>query len=367
MATEQVNRHGLDYFITICIDRTYPVIQQHQRALPGIPSNEPTCSRQRQDAAGVSIEPAIGRRGQPGFAVHERNALARLDSAAPQAFTRSTRCVPRRRRRMLDRARRLARTMRRVPFRTVVRLATLTARCAMTERSAYERFTTADDIPLALGHGRTCWIKGATAGVDLMTFLDVFADRQWRARSTLADSYVIDGGGHRGYFGAYALLAGAHHVLSIEPHPDNRATLERSASTFREQGAGWSVGAYALAIQPGVADLHIADESWAHSLIEPGLPTDTITVATRPLGDVIAETVASLTHPGSLVVKLDIEGLAADVIMATGATAWQHVDEVLVEFESSTTGSVQAALDHLDDCGFAINRHRRGHYWLTRD
>jgi FkbM family methyltransferase len=146
------------------------------------------------------------------------------------------------------------------------------------------------------------------------------------------DAIVIDGGAHKGYFGAYALLKGARKVISYEPENGNYGALENVATQFRRNGYSWET------VRAGIGAAHRDDtlylsSSWGHTR-EPGLastgaPTQDIRIV--PMAEVIGHA-ASFQDGNALIVKLDVEGSEREILRETPTEAWAPVDEAFVEF-----------------------------------
>ena len=152
-------------------------------------------------------------------------------------------------------------------------------------------------------------------------------------RTDYQNAVVIDGGAHKGYFGAFALLKGASRVISYEPEIENFAALERSADQFRRNGYAWET------VQAGIGSAHREDTlylstSWGHTR-EPGLaPADAPTQTMRivPMAEVIEQATSLKADQSTLIVKLDVEGSEREILRETPAQAWAPVDEAFVEF-----------------------------------
>jgi FkbM family methyltransferase len=150
-------------------------------------------------------------------------------------------------------------------------------------------------------------LRGSSLLVDYWTFCDIFVDHCFLFEER--DAVVVDAGAHCGYFGAYALVRGAHAGYSLEPQRDNFTELQRNVASFRRQGYRWDAERCAVGGAEGTADLYLSSESWSHSLYAPtsGHAVGVERVRVRSLGGLLAELAEA--HPDrSLAVKLNIRG-----------------------------------------------------------
>jgi FkbM family methyltransferase len=139
---------------------------------------------------------------------------------------------------------------------------------------------------------------------------------------------VLDIGGHKGYFGAYALAHGAASVLTFEPAERNYRVLERTAKPLR---ARWSVHKAALGSNTGTGVLLLDKTSWAHSLVSVERPAGEQRVRIETLEHALSE----LSNRGArTIVKVDAEGSECEILARPGTL--ENVDLVMVEWHPET-------------------------------
>jgi FkbM family methyltransferase len=155
---------------------------------------------------------------------------------------------------------------------------------------------------------------------DWRVFFEVFVSRIYDDMRFDRAS-VIDLGGHKGYFGVFALSRGAARVVSYEPEPMNFGRLAAAAQTVPE----WTVFQAAVAGTSGVRSLSIK-EAWSHTLLDDETEGEVVAVQAISLTDVLAE------HSGERqVVKLDIEGAECEALARASSALLARVDELMVE------------------------------------
>jgi FkbM family methyltransferase len=260
------------------------------------------------------------------------------------------------------RAAKVART-KTLPVATRLRLFTLEAR-----RQTHRRLKS---VPIGFRRPQrlrvpdgVVWLDGAGIEIDYLTFCEIFVDEIFAARVT--GCVVLDVGAHRGYYGAYALAGGAAAVYSYEPQSDNFATLERTAASHA-RSSDWVVECCAVGSRPRTADLHVSSESWSHSLYTPAsgdiVGVEQVTV--RPFPDVLAD--VQHREPGRpIVVKLNIEHAAGEVILGTPVRCWRTVQTLLFDYESGTREPLEDLLAHLKAAGMALRQGNGRNYRLER-
>lgn len=201
---------------------------------------------------------------------------------------------------------------------------------------------------------------------DYTAFFEIFVEECYK--TDYRGNTVIDGGAHKGYYGAYALLKGAKAVLSFEPESRNYDLLCRCAETFRAKGHSWSVYNEAIGSEDGELTLHVSDRSWSHSLYRRSDVTlvEEQKVAVRSFSSVL-EQIRESSLGAPVVVKLDIEGAECGVVLGTPVQLWHEVDELFVEFVSIGPCEWGDLLDHLGTAGFfLIGEAHGGVYHLVR-
>lgn len=207
----------------------------------------------------------------------------------------------------------------------------------------------ARDVPIALKRG-TLWLAAASWDIDYQVFLEVFLLEIYRA--CYAGKAVIDLGAHRGYYGCYALLRGAAHVYSFEPSTANYASLVQTQRTFDPAATRWTVDQCAVSSHNGLVALHLSRESWSHSLYTPhtGGIVGTEHVPSRAFPALLQAIGAD--HPGrDIVVKINVEGAAGDIVLATPPPLWHGVSDVMLDYEPNTPCCRHDILRHLEAAG----------------
>jgi FkbM family methyltransferase len=194
------------------------------------------------------------------------------------------------------------------------------------------RFVRRGRAPARLRRG-TVYLDRRTLDSDWETLREVFVPRKNAYDCDYREAVVVDVGAHKGYFGAYALLSGARHVVSYEPDPTNYAFLARAARSFGGPET-WSVRGVAVGASDGRALLHLSAESWTHSLLPLPSEAGTEEVEVIAIDSVLAE-VARRADAGKLVVKIDVEGTECDLVAA--ASSWEPVSLLFVETHGDCT------------------------------
>lgn len=197
-------------------------------------------------------------------------------------------------------------------------------------RAAILRRVRSAEVEVPFPEGRV-WLSAETLLNDYGVLYEM-AVGQVYGRDFL-DAVVIDAGGHRGYFGAWALHCGAREVWSFEPDATNFALLQRAAQDHRDPGR-WRATRAAIGAREATVDLHVTDKPYSHSLF----PRDDRTVTAVEqvpmvsLATVVAQVRAA--HPDvRVILKADIEGGECELLLDSPVTALTAIDEVWVEFE----------------------------------
>jgi FkbM family methyltransferase len=182
---------------------------------------------------------------------------------------------------------------------------------------------------------------------DVSVFNEIFLDGSYT--TSYVDSVVIDLGGHRGYFGAYALTMGAKAVHSFEPEPRNYGVLQRCVESFRASGHQWTIENSAVADHDGDADLYLWEESYGHSLYSMG--EGSTLAGTKVKVRSIAAVLQGLDLENQrVIVKVDVEGAECEVILRGGAD-WGLVDELFMEFHDLGRCAIDEIIDHVGSFG----------------
>ena len=190
--------------------------------------------------------------------------------------------------------------------------------------------------------------------VDRIAYFGVFLEGWYR--SDYRDAVVIDVGGHKGYFGAYALLEGAAEARSYEPESRNFAALERSAASFR---GPWRLHRAAVGSASGAVELHVSAESAGHSVVHEEHEGErrvlgSERVAMVAMQDVLEEAAA---QGGRLIVKVDAEGSECEIVLGTPVDHWRKVDHVFLEVHAFAACTSKDIVDHLGAAGLRVVAH----------
>lgn len=203
------------------------------------------------------------------------------------------------------------------------------------------------------------YLAGQNLGEDYLTLYEIFGREAYRAG--YEDAVVIDVGGYRGYFGAYAFRCGARSVFSFEPEAGNCAYLDKAAHTFRGSGLDWRTHNVAVSSERGTATLHVMPENRAHSLLDRGsVVTEMRRVPVVAMSDVIAEARAPECR---LVAKIDAEGSECSIVLGTSPDLWNAIDEVFVEAHDFASCSREALITHL--CRAGLSYRGTTDEWVT--
>lgn len=190
--------------------------------------------------------------------------------------------------------------------------------------------------------------------VDRIAYFGVFLEGWYR--SDYRGAVVVDIGGHKGYFGAYALLEGASEVRSYEPESRNFAALERTAARFRR---AWVVHRAAVGATSGSAELHVSAESAGHSVVyeehEGGRrAVGSECVAVVAMQDVLE---GAAERRARVIVKIDAEGSECEIVLGTPVEAWRTVDQVFLEVHDFARCTSEDIVEHLSDAGLRVVGH----------
>jgi FkbM family methyltransferase len=236
------------------------------------------------------------------------------------------------------------------------------------------------DLLIALGRGRgrdvrlpvrggSVFLGSSTVRIDLETFLLMYVRGVFDA--DYLGHVVLDIGAHKGYYAARALGQGAAAVVCFEPESQNFAHL-RMAQRAWQGGGRWEIRQQAVGGRAGRVQLYRSQESWSHSLY-----ADLVVSPER--GDVVSEEVEMVTlssilthvaaeHPNvPILLKVNVEGAAADVILGAPADELRVVSEVELDFEVGSHHSLEAVLDHLQTAGLTrVETSDEHNFHLTR-
>jgi FkbM family methyltransferase len=200
----------------------------------------------------------------------------------------------------------------------------------------------------------TLYFGRESFSVDRIAYFGVFLEGWYR--SDYRNAVVVDVGGHKGYFGAYALLEGASEACSYEPESRNFAALERTAASF---GKSWSIHRAAVGSAAGTAELHVSAESAGHSVVHEEHEGErrvlgSEQVAMVAMQDILEEAAA---RGARLIVKIDAEGSECEIVLDTPVEAWREVDDVFLEIHHFAACSTAEIVEHLRSAGLEVTVH----------
>jgi FkbM family methyltransferase len=210
-------------------------------------------------------------------------------------------------------------------------------------------------VGLALRSGGAVYVDRSTVSSDFAALRELFVPRKNPYLTRYEGAAVVDVGAHKGYFGAFALLAGARSVVSYEPASANFEALARAAGSFARLGRRWLARKAAVGADAGEAVLVLSAESWTHSLGTLSETGPACAVATEPVevvaaADVLVEA-AREAAGARLIVKIDAEGAECDICLRTARAAWAHVDELFVETHDAAPCEQRELLGALGEAG----------------
>jgi FkbM family methyltransferase len=169
---------------------------------------------------------------------------------------------------------------------------------------------------------------------------------------------VIDIGGHKGYYGAFALHSGAAEVHSYEPESSNFASLERAATSFDGR---WIAHCAAVGAEPGEVTLYVNAESAGHSIVfeqsEGPRPTLGSEVVQRVAMAAVLDEAARSGAP--VIVKIDAEGAECEIVLGTDIERWRNVDAVFLEIHDFAPCSSADIIGHLEQADLSVVLHER--------
>lgn len=202
-------------------------------------------------------------------------------------------------------------------------------------------------------------IAPSTFRIDYLTLYGALIDRHFDEPSTGCS--VLDIGAHKGYFAARCLVDGARSVVSYEPEEQNLAFLQASAI----ECPNWSIVPAAVATDEGMVELHVSPASWSHSIHVPIGGTVNSTQSVRTLG--LSTVLREADPTGKVVVKINVEGAAGEMILSTFPSDWSHVASLWVDIEANDPIDAPRIIGHLESCGLRLTRQdqRRHHFRST--
>ena len=234
-----------------------------------------------------------------------------------------------------------------LPFRTKIQL----LRAEFNWRNA--------DRIVTIGSTDLCF-RGDTQRIDYFTLFGALLDRHFD--DDVRGAAVLDVGAHKGFYAARALDDGAASVRSYEPASQNYDALESAASN----NPNWITTRAAVGAEEGSITLHLSPGSWGHSVHTPlgGVSTGTEVV---PLLSLSTELRTASEDATKVVVKINVEGAAGDMILGTGPRDWAKVASVWVDVEPNDPVGFTALADHLEAAGLHHRavENNRNHFSRT--
>jgi FkbM family methyltransferase len=196
------------------------------------------------------------------------------------------------------------------------------------------------------------FIDGQNAAVDFQVLGQVLLDEVYD-QVRLRDKIVLDLGAHKGYFAAYAFMAGAKAVFSYEPEPTNFACLCRFAETARLRGKTIEVIQAAAAAGDGELTLYTSSESWRHTTIagQSDVSSGQLQVPCNSLSSILAD-VRKRFPEDPIVLKVDAEGAECAVLLGAPEECFRAICEVVFEYHSFAGCSLESILTRIEVLGF---------------
>jgi FkbM family methyltransferase len=215
------------------------------------------------------------------------------------------------------------------------------------------RFARMGVASLALRGGGVVYLARRTLESDWATFCGVFVPRYCPYATDYDGAVVVDIGAHKGYFGAYALRAGARAVLSYEPERSNFAFLAKTAGSFAR--GSWTVRHAAVGAADGRAMLNVSAESWTHTLLDLPASGKARSVGAEEIDvvgiDAVLGEATDLAEGGRIVVKIDVEGSECELVVAAASSRWSSVSEVFVEAHAFADCTAADMVDAIEPAG----------------
>jgi FkbM family methyltransferase len=196
------------------------------------------------------------------------------------------------------------------------------------------------------------FMDGENAAIDFQVLGQVLLDEVY-SEVHLRDKVVVDVGAHKGYFAAYALMAGAKAVFSYEPEPTNFSCLSRFAETARLQGKIIEVIQAAAGAADGEMTLYTSCESWRHTTIE-GQSEGSggkLQVPCNSLSSILAN-VRKMFAGESLILKVDAEGAECAILLHAPEECFALIREIVFEYHSFAVCGLESILARIEMLGF---------------
>jgi FkbM family methyltransferase len=211
--------------------------------------------------------------------------------------------------------------------------------------------------------GVTTVVSAPHFHIDYVTIFDKLVDDQFK--TDYRGAVVLDIGAHCGYLAAYALYHGAAAVLSYEPQSHNFAVLARTRDGARLAGRHWEVHQQAVGAEEKRIELYVSRSSRSHSIIAgaEAVGSETVEMVAFPA---VLDRARALASGAPVVVKLNVEGAAGEIVLGTPEAAWRAVDCLMMDWEESTPVPLARAEEHLAAAGLHRDGGAGRHYRFTR-
>lgn len=200
------------------------------------------------------------------------------------------------------------------------------------------------------------FLSGKDTRTDMSTLWGIFVEELYA--TNYRGALVFDVGAHKGYYGAYTLLKGASWVYSFEPESTNFEFLSRAAQSFHPSGnqgdAQWVVEKSAIGSHNSTVALYITDRSWSHSIFvhkEARILRKEM-VPVKAFASVLSGVVRDWGV--RVIVKINAEGAACDIVLGTGVEYWRAVNEVFVTVEPFSPCRKEEVVSYLQGSGFQL-------------
>jgi FkbM family methyltransferase len=189
---------------------------------------------------------------------------------------------------------------------------------------------------------------------DFAIFRDIYLRQVYR--TDYRGAYVLDLGSHKGYFAVYALMHDAKMVECFEPSSRNFAALRQTVASTAEFQNRVRLHQAAVGARDGLAQLHVYERSWSHSLIERPDARQTCVeqVAIREFAGVLEA--CPPEDDARIIVKMDIEGAECDVLLNTALESLTRMDELFLETHTFGPCDRQCLINRMEQIGFTARR-----------
>lgn len=193
---------------------------------------------------------------------------------------------------------------------------------------------------------------GQNAAIDFQVLGQVLLDEVY-SEVHLRDNVVVDLGAHKGYFAAYALMAGAKAVYSYEPEPTNFGCLSHFAETARLRGKTIEVSQAAAGLADGELTLYTSDESWRHTTIagQTKISGGKLQVTCNSLSSILANVRKSFPE-GPIVLKVDAEGAECAILLHAPEECFTSISEIVFEYHSFSGCCLRSILTRIEALGY---------------